>query len=178
MFYTTLRRIRGCWPCVDGWNTLLSHLGKTHEDDDPLSLLQILESNGLVDAVWALRAIDDCPEIRLFAVRCVREECQPFLTDQRSLNALDVSEMYAVGEADDEELKAAADAAWDAARDEAQAAALDAARAAAAVAAWEAALDAAGEAAWEAAWYAAWAAAWEAERQKQSDDFRAIFCSA
>ena len=128
MFFTTLNRIRAAHPCSTGWEKLLHHLGKTRADDEPLSLLTILESSGISDAIWALRAIDDCPEIRLFAVRCVRQ-IQHFLTDIRSLDALDIAELYAVGGATDEDLAAAraaaGDAAWDAARDAAWAAARD-----------------------------------------------------
>ena len=110
MFFTTLDRIRANRPCQPGWEKLLRNLGKTHADKEPLSLLTILESNGIEDAIWALRAIDDCPEKRLFAVRCIRQ-IQHALTDRRSLNALDVAERHAVGEATDEDLAAARDAA-------------------------------------------------------------------
>lgn len=152
MFFTTLNRIRAAHPCSTGWKKLLHHLGKTRADDEPLSLLTILESSGISDAIWALRAIDDCPEIRLFAVRCVRQ-IQHFLTDIRSLDALDIAELYAVGGATDEDLAAARAAAGDAAR------------------------AAAGDAAWAAAWYAAWAAARDAARDVQRQDFIDIFCS-
>ena len=55
---TTLKAIRAHHPCEDGWEKLLKHLGKTKEDDEPLDLLTVLESNGLDDALWCLRAID------------------------------------------------------------------------------------------------------------------------
>jgi hypothetical protein len=51
---TTLNEIRGEGPCVYGWEKLLSHLGKTKADDEPLELLTILESNGLDDAIRCL----------------------------------------------------------------------------------------------------------------------------
>ena len=179
MFYTTLNKIREHSPCCEGWRRLLTYLGKTKADDEPLSFKSILDSNGLDDAIWALRSID-APEVRLFAVRCVRQ-IQHLISDERSLNALDVSEAYAVGEATKDELSAARaaardaaraaawDAAWDAAGYAARAAARDAAR----YAAWAAAWDAARYAAWEAARYAAW----EAARDAQQRDFIAIFCS-
>ena len=154
MFYTTLNKIREHSPCCRGWEKLLTSLGKTKADDEPLSLKHILDSNGLDDAIWALRSID-VPEVRLFAVRCVRQ-IQHLITDERSLNALDVSEAYAVGEATKDELSAARDAAW--------------------AAAWAAAWYAARDAAWDAAWYAARDAAWYAARSVQND-FIAIFCS-
>ena len=54
---TTLNAIRAHSPCKDGWEKLLTHLGKTRPDDDPLDLLTVLESNGLDDAIWCLRAV-------------------------------------------------------------------------------------------------------------------------
>ena len=176
MFYTTLNKIREHSPCRDGWGTLLASLGKTRADDEPLSFKTILESNGLDDAIWALRSID-APEVRLFAVRCVRQ-VQHLLTDERSLRALDVAEAYAVGEATEDELWDARDAArdaWDAW--DARYAAGSAAGSAAWAAVWSAAWDAAWSAAWDAARSAAWDAARAAGRAAQREDFIAIFCS-
>ena len=197
MFYTSLNKIREHSPCCEGWRRLLTYLGKTKADDEPLSFKSILDSNGLDDAIWALRSID-APEVRLFAVRCVRQ-IQHLISDERSLNALDVSEMYAVGNATSEEISAARDASWAASWDTALDAALaaaweaarDAERDAAFAASWDAALDAVREA-WEAAWdaerdaafAASWDAAldavreaWEAAWDAQQRDFIAIFCS-
>ena len=137
---TTLNAIRKHRPCESGWVNLLAYLGKTKADDEPISLLEILKSNGLNDALWCLRAVDGHDrEIRLYAVWCVRQ-VQHLMTDPRSLAALDVAEAFANGKATKEELDAARAAAW---------AAADAADAA-----WAAARAAAG---------AAWAAAWAAE---------------
>lgn len=162
MFYTSLNKIREHSPCCEGWRRLLTYLGKTKADDEPLSFKSILDSNGLDDAIWALRSID-APEVRLFAVRCVRQ-IQHLISDERSLNALDVSEMYAVGNATSEEISAARDASWAASWDTALDAALAAAWDAAFAASWDAALDAVRE---------AWEAAWDAQQR----DFIAIFCS-
>ena len=188
MFYTTLNRIREHGPCEPGWKKLLHYLDKTGADDEPLSMLTILEANGIQDAIWALLAIDDCPEIRLFTVRCARQ-VQHLMADPRSIDALDIAEQYAVGNASDDEL----DAARAAAEAAAEAAAGDAARAAAwdaaGAAAWAAARAAARDAAWDAVWGAAWDAAraaawvaardaaWDAARAAQHDDFISIFCS-
>ena len=109
---TTLNKIRKHSPCADGWEQLLSYLGKTKADDEEISVLTILDSNGLDDAMWCLRAVEGRDkEIRLFAVWCARQ-VQNLMTDQRSLDALDVAERYANGEATDAELAAARDAAW------------------------------------------------------------------
>ena len=98
-------------------------------------------------------------ELRLFAVWCARQ-VQHLMTDKRSLDALDVAERFARGNATAEELTAARTAAWDAA--------WAAERAAAEAAARTAARTAARGAAWDAAWDAAWAA----ERAAQVKQFK------
>ena len=104
---TTLNKIREKSPCQEGWEKLLKHLGKTKADDEPLSLLTILDSNGLDDALWCLRAVDGYKkEIMLFAVWCARQ-VQHLMTDKRSIDALDVAERFASGQATSDELDAA-----------------------------------------------------------------------
>jgi len=164
---TTLNKIRAHAPYPDGWKKLLKHLGKTEADDEPLNIKTILELNGLDDAIWCLQAVEGKDkEIRLFAVWCARQ-VQHLMTDQRSLDALDVAEHFANGLASEEELRVARDAAraaWSTA-----AVARDAARAAWSTA-WVAyaARDAAGEAAYAAmaASDAAGAATKEAQARK------------
>jgi len=161
---TTLNKIRSHSPCVNGWERLLTNLGKTKADDEPLALTTILESNGLDDALWCLRAVDGHQrEIRLFAVECARS-VQHLMMDQRSLAVLDVAERFANRKATQQELDAAWAAAMDAARAAAWDAAMDAAMDAARAAAWDAAMDAAMDAARAAAWDAAWDAAMDAAR--------------
>ena len=109
---TTLNKIREYSPCADGWQKLLAYLGKTKADDEPLSIATIIDSNGIDDAIWCLRAVEGhAKEIRLFAVWCARQ-IQHLLTDQSSFEALDVAEKYALGQATKEGLTAA----WYAAR--------------------------------------------------------------
>jgi len=183
--YTTLNKIRSHRPCESGWAKLLRHLGKTQADDESLALATVLESNGIDDALWCLRACDGIDRAaRLYAVWCARQ-VQHLMADQRSLAALDVAERHANGEATNAELDAASaaasDAAWVAASAAASAAASDAARAAA----WAAARGAARDAAWaaasaaasDAARGAAWDAAWGAARDAQEAEFRRVFCS-
>jgi hypothetical protein len=125
---TTLNAIREHGPCEDGWRKLLRHLGKTSPDDEPLSIVTVLDSNGLDDALWCLRAVTGHDrEIRLYAVWCARQ-VQHLMTDPRSLAALDVADRYSHALATDEELTAARAAARDAAGEAARAAARAAAR--------------------------------------------------
>jgi hypothetical protein len=190
---TTLNKIREHTLCTYGWEKLLRTLGKTKADDEPLSLITILDSNGLDDALWCLRAVDSHEkEMRLFAVWCARQ-VQHLMTDQRSLVALDVAERFAHGEATKDELAAAALSAARVARDAmdatnaawcaANAAAWSIASAARAprAAAWSAAnaaktaRAAAGAAAWSAAndaWDAMDVAAWNAARDAVRDAVR------
>ena len=181
--YTTLKKIRAQSPCAGGWAKLLRYLDKTQPDDEPLALVTILDSNGLDDALWCLRACDDIDrEARLYAVWCARQ-VRHLMTDPRSLAALDVAERYAEGEATGEELTAARAAASVAATDVATDAARAVAKAAASVAACDAARGtasvAASVAAWDAssdkAWDPASEAAWDAARDAQAAEFRRRF---
>jgi hypothetical protein len=161
---TTLNEIRKHKPCPAGWAKLLKHLGKTGADDEPLEILTVLDSNGLDDALWCLRAVTGHErEIRLLAVWCARQ-VEHLGNDLRVKACNDVAERFANGAASDEERAAARAAAWAAAR----AAAGDAAMAAARAAAWAAA-DAA-----DAAWDAAWDAARDAARDAQEKELRRI----
>ena len=169
---TTLNAIREHSPCHEGWEKLLRHLGKTKADDEPVSIITILDSNGIDDALWCLRAVTGYDrELRLYAVWCARQ-VQHLMTDPRSVAALDVAERFANGEAGEAELDTARAAAW-AARDAAWDAARDAARDAAWAAARAAARDAAGAAA-GAAWDAARAAARDAARDAQAAELRRL----
>jgi hypothetical protein len=178
----TLNKIREHSPCASGWEKLLASKGKTKADDEEFPLLDVLESNGLDDALWCLRCLPEHQNLwRKYAVWCANQ-VRHLMKDERSTNAIEVAWKHANGEATDEELAAA----WDAARDAAgaaagdaagaaaraasraasRAAARDAARAASRAAAWDAARDAAGA--------AAWAAAGAAARAAQKESFIAM----
>ena len=152
-FQVTLKDLRANHACISGYNKLVCALtgqefGGERETyiryrhDEPIGIEYILDSNGLDDALWALRAVPDVDrDCRHYALWCARQ-VQHLMTDPRSIAALDVAERHADGLATDDELAAALDAAWDAARDSAWDAARDAARDAAWAAALDAALDA------------------------------------
>jgi leucyl aminopeptidase (aminopeptidase T) len=164
MLYTTLNEIRKHSPCESGWQKLLISLGKTKSDNKQLSFKTILESNGLDDSLWCLRAVKGYDkEIRFYAVWCARQ-VEHLDKSGVSKQTNDVSEKFANGDATCDELYAA--------RAAARAAASAAARAAAWDAAWVAARAAASAAARAAAWDAAWVAAWAA----QEEEFIKRFC--
>ena len=147
-FTVTLAALRKEGACISGYNKVVRAVqGQEFSDSDreretyihfahkdPIPLILIVESNGIDDALWALRCVPGCDrDARLFAVWCARQ-VQHQMTDARSTAALDVAENFANGRASNDELAAAWAAAWDAAR----AAARDAAWAAGWDAAWDA----------------------------------------
>ena len=168
---TTLKQIRAAGPCglrLDedgeriGYLKLKRYLGKGYGDDTPISIATVIDSNGLDDALWCLRAVKGHQrEMRLFAVWCARR-VEPLMADKRSKNALTIAERHANGVATDAELAAARDAARDA---------VWAARGARAAA--RAARAAAKAAAWDAAQAAAWDAR-DAASDAQADELRRV----
>jgi hypothetical protein len=157
---TTLNKIRKYSPCEDGWKKLLTFLGKTSADDEPLPFSTILESNGLDDALWCCKTAPEFDrEWRTFAVWCARQ-VQHLMGDERFIECLNVIDAFIAGTATVEEMASARPAAMDAA----WAAAMDAA--------WAAAMDAARDAARDAAWVAAVAASVAAARDAAMDDAR------
>lgn len=107
---------------------------KMHDDKDKF----------VVRRVRLLRKIEtwNPRTLRLFSVWCTREALKLIENpDRRSINAADVAERYANGEATADELTAAYAAAW----------------------------AAASAAAWDAASVAAWDAAWDATMNKQAE---------
>ena len=150
---TTFAKLKEFGACESGYKKLATHLGgiTKYGRDKPINLLTILDSNGIEDCLWALRAAieSDRDKIaRMFACDCAEAVLPIFESekpdDPRPRKAIQTARDYAVGLATQEQLAAARVAAWDAAR--------DAARDAAWAAAWAAARDAARDAVWAAAW--------------------------
>ena len=168
----TITDIRSWKPCYD--------LSKHLPEDWQGTVLDILKMDTIPaqDRFWVVlrEELIDAKTLRLFAVWCARQ-VQHLITDPRSIAAIDTAEKYANGQATNEELATARDAAWDAACATAGDAAGYAARDAAWDAAWYAAWDAAraaahaaaGDAAWDAAGNAAGNAAWDAAQQAAQD---------
>ncbi len=133
---TTLNEIRAHAPCKEGWEKLLSHLGKTKADDEPIALLTILESNGLDDALWCLRAESLGRLSRHFQAWCAEQVLHHFESKHpNDTRVRDQISMLRNDDATESDRSAARSAACDAARSAAWDAACDAA--------WDAACDAA-----------------------------------
>lgn len=73
--YTTLARIRAHYPCEHGYKKLVKHLGgaRTYDEHTPITVRQLVESNGLDDALWCLRTMPEHdPRWRLLAALYAR----------------------------------------------------------------------------------------------------------
>ena len=119
MLTTTFKLLRKNDACKDRYTVLREAL-RGRGDDEPITMIEILDSNGLADALWALRAVPDEQAAerdrlaRLFACACARQVWH-LLTDERSRAVIDVAERFAVGAATQDELNAAARDAYSAA---------------------------------------------------------------
>lgn len=124
-FEVTLSSLRKAYACYDGYNKVVRALqGAKFEDEDycrdsyirfvyekPISILSILKSNGLADALWALRCVPGIDrDARLFIVWCGRQ-VQHLMTDKQAIEAFNIAERIAIGTATEDELAAARTAA-------------------------------------------------------------------
>ena len=156
MLHTTFALLRQHGACTDGYKKLAKALGgvKAYGQDKPIPLTAVLDSNGLDDTLWCLRAVlpeekaERDKQARLLACDYAERALNREREDGRepgpsSWDAIRVARAFALGQATNAELAAA----WAAAGVATRAAAGTAARAAAGTAAW-AAGGGAGWAAW------------------------------
>ena len=144
----TIKDLRKLSPCYDPTKYLPEDWQGT-----VLDILNVTECPAK-DRLWVVlhKEFMTDKQLRLFAVWCARQSLAiPGNESEVCSNTCDVAERYANGEATDEELAAAWDAAKDVAWYVARSAAWYAARSAAWSAAWDAAKDAARSAAKDAA---------------------------
>ena len=62
---TTFKKIRSFSPCESGWKKLIGYY-KPEDYSEEIKISEIVKSNGVKDAIWALRAVDDKKKIMLF----------------------------------------------------------------------------------------------------------------
>lgn len=157
----TLKQIKSQLPCKRGWDTLTAAVGS--DLDTVVSIGDIVLSNGMSDALWALRCLP--PRELVAAVMPAVKRASAHTTDARVSHCIAEIDRWLAGD-DTVDLRAA-----------------EAARAAGAEAAWAAARATEAEATWavrEATAEAAWAAPWvaggaAAERDRQRADLLAMF---
>ena len=111
---TTFGEIREFNPCTDGWKLLCKNLNPEMDMEKEVSVLEILESNGVKDAFWALRTQDYRDYCLILAdvaesVLHIFEEKNK--GDTRPRKAIEAIRKWHSGIITDAELKDAADAA-------------------------------------------------------------------
>lgn len=98
---TTFQKIRDNNPCQEGWKKLLEYHNPESLDQE-ISIREILESNGIEDSVWALRAVEDKKKVMLFSADVAESVLHIFERsypeDQRVRNCIEVVRKYANGE--------------------------------------------------------------------------------
>jgi len=160
--------------CADGYQKLLKHLGGVSFDHDaPINILTILESNGVGDALWCLRATSqDCSVVaRLIAADFAESVLHIFekenSSDDRPRKTVEAVRAFALGEVSSDEMAASwaatrCAASWAASLDAVMAASLDGSLDVVLDAVWDVSWDAARTAALDAIWAASLDAAWGA----------------
>jgi len=116
---TTLSRIRAASPCSEGWVGILSAVGKTAADDEPLTYASFINTNGLSQAIWAFRAEPEKAGVWRGFVLSLLREVQSLIVDSRSIEAVKTLARHANGEATNDELAVAEKEALQAMRDNA-----------------------------------------------------------
>lgn len=114
---TTFKGIKSHGPCEPGWRKLLDNM-KPDSMDEAVTIEQILDSNGLKDALWALRCWkyeDYCLLLVNIGLSVVGVFEKKYPSDNRPRQALDTAAKYKAGNISHEEIVAAAEAAYDAA---------------------------------------------------------------
>ena len=66
---TTFKKIKKANPCQDGWEKLICYY-KPESYTEEVSIAEIVKSNGIKDAVWALRCINNNDEIKKIYLFC------------------------------------------------------------------------------------------------------------
>ena len=107
MFSVTLEQLRKHGACVDGYNKVVSALHEIEysdlectyiksEHNTPIQLTDIMKSNGIVDAAWALRCLDNEYDVRMFNIWYTRYLYKD-VSSEKYINLLNSAEDYANG---------------------------------------------------------------------------------
>lgn len=104
---TTLRAIRHCGPSPSDWESLLRQLGKTEEDDQPLTLKWIKENLGLYFAIWCVRAVPQADDQARLLLVWYAQQWSDALTNRAATPFLALATRFAMGEAGRDEMREA-----------------------------------------------------------------------
>ena len=109
---TTFAKIKSFKPCVDSWKKLCKNLNPEMDMDKEISMMEILASNGIKDAVWALRT-QEYRDYCLFLADVAESVLHIFEKQYPDDNlAIEAIRKWYAGEISDAELRCAAVAAY------------------------------------------------------------------
>jgi hypothetical protein len=104
---TTFQKIKDCQPSPYSWEQLISYY-KPFSLDEEISIKEIIKSNGLDDAIWALRAVDDTETLTLLSIDLAESVLhiyeKRFPGDMRVRDCIDACKKYVKGEILEKEL--------------------------------------------------------------------------
>ena len=116
--HTTLKQLREVNACTERYTFLRKAIGPKYGDKKPITMTQILDLNGMDDCLWAISHTQNGAGeklLRLFACDCAEHVLpifdKKYPKDARPRECIAVARRYANGEASNEEMAAARDAA-------------------------------------------------------------------
>ena len=107
---TTYKKIRNCEPCTEGWEKLLKNCNPEHDMEKQVSLLEILDSNGIKDAIWSLQCWeyrDYCLLLADIAESVLHIWTTKYPDDNRPALAIQAIRDWHAGKITDQQLQAA-----------------------------------------------------------------------
>jgi hypothetical protein len=110
MLYTTINKLREETACQLGFKKVLKFVGSNFGGDEKIPLSDIIKSNDIDDAIWALRATTECSkkvyqQIALFCAESslsIYEKKYP--DDKRVRECIEATKKYIAGEIKIDEL--------------------------------------------------------------------------
>jgi hypothetical protein len=79
MIQLTLNQLRAAEPCKEGWRAALKGRRKRKADDAPFALVELIQSNGIRETLWAIKAVQDqdfeLRRLAQIAAECIAHRC-------------------------------------------------------------------------------------------------------
>ena len=108
IMHTTLNQIYQFNPCQSSWSKLLSSLGKTTPDDEPLEFRTIYDILNATDLLWSTRVLNRY--LRIYLGARFAETALQYTDDECVHNCVAMCFKYVRGEVSKQELDNAAEA--------------------------------------------------------------------
>jgi hypothetical protein len=95
MIQLTLNQLRAAEPCKEGWRAALKCRRKRKADDAPFALAELIQSNGIQETLWAIKAVQDQERELRHLARVAAERIAPCCSREisaliRSKNSIEI----------------------------------------------------------------------------------------